>query len=206
MSDKELSGEEKRRRMKEQFKKTLREKKEFQEKVNKLRRLQNINTALDGMKMEDDSQDWIDRLDQETAFNEAKTEMALENAEQAAKDRADEAEIKAAVAMSEAEMQKLAAEEMVRKMKEEMAREAELGVTGGDAGDTQSRGLLNVEVSSEGKVEAKEADPVDSDRPARKMIPNLGDAVSEIKAVVENEAPATEAEAASKDSEGQTEE
>ena len=78
MSDKHLSGEEKRARMKEQFKKELRERKEFAEKVKKLRRLQNINNALDGMKMEDDSQDWIDKLNQETAFNEAKTEMALE--------------------------------------------------------------------------------------------------------------------------------
>ncbi len=155
MDEKHLSGEEKRRRMKEQYKKELRERKEFLDKVKGLRRMQSINQALDQMNPEDDTQDWIDKLNQETAFNEARTEMAIESA----KLEAEKADEEARFQMSEAEMQKLAAEEMVRKMKEEMEAEAR-------------GGLLSVEVTEEGEVTEKEeeADESAHDGPRRGML------------------------------------
>lgn len=196
--DKHLSGEEKRRRMKEQFKKELAERKEFANKVKNLRRLQNINNALDGMKMEDDSQDWIDRLDQETAMNEAKTEMALESAAQAAKDAEAEAEMEAIMQKSEAEMKKLAAEEMVRKMKEEMAREADLHTTGGGSEPvSKGGGLLNVEIGVDGEAVSKEAAERNLEKPARKMMADLsdsGETTEEVEAKAETPSAESEGE------------
>lgn len=154
MQDEQLSGEEKRQKMKEQFKKELREKKEFLEKVKGLRRVTSINKALEDMVPTDDSQDWIDKLNQETAFNDAKMEMALETANQKAADAATEAEN----VMDDAEIQKITAEEMVRKMKEEMAAE---------------RSMLNVEVQTDGDVTEKEIpeeDEPSDDNPRRRMI------------------------------------
>ena len=188
MSDKELSGEEKRMRMKEQFKKELRERKEFADKVKNLRRLQNINSALDGMKLEDDSEQWIDRLNQETAFNEAKTEIALDSASQAAIASNAEAEIEEAVKVSDAEMQKIAAEEMVRKMKEEMAREAALGTTGGGGATSPPRNLLGDEKPAADTPEAS------AERPARKMMAGIAAEFKEVEKAPEKEAPDTSEE------------
>lgn len=170
MSDKELSGEEKRRQMKEDFKKELQQRKEFMNKVKGLRRMQSINKALDDMTPEDDTQDWIDRLNTETAFSEAKTEMALDSAHAAAEKSEEEARFQ----MSEAEMQKLAAEEMVRKMKAEMAAEAEAATAGTSevSNDGQGGGLLNVEVQEDGSVTEKEVPKEDdvTEGPRRGML------------------------------------
>lgn len=156
MSDQHLSGEEKRRLMKEQFKKELRERKAFQEKVAQLRKQQNITKALEDMNYEDDSQDWIDKLNSETAFTEAKVEMALESAHIAAA----KAEAEKQLALDEEEMKKIAAEEMVQQMKEQIAAEAE-------------GKLLNVEVDPEsGETVEKQEPPQEEDvnRPRRGMM------------------------------------
>ena len=154
MDEQELSGEEKRRRMKEEYKKELRARKEFLDKVNGLRRVQSINKALSDMNVEDDSQEWIDKLNQESAFTEAKVEMAMESARLAEEDAKSEQQ----KALDEAEMQKLAAEEMVRKMKEEMAAEA-------------GRTLINVEIEDDGTVMEKEVEVEEEDEsPRRGMI------------------------------------
>lgn len=100
--------------MKEQFKQDLRQRQEFLKKVQNLRSQQNILKAIEGMKMEDDTDEWIRKLDEETAFREAKMEMALENAPKEAETHAPD---------PGPEMEKLIAEEMVRKMKEQMAAE-----------------------------------------------------------------------------------
>ncbi len=147
MSDKHLSGEEKRRKMKEQFKKELKERKEFINKVKGLRRMQSINKALEGMKMEDDSEQWIDQLNRDTAFQEAKTEMALEAANASTSDSATATEdFEKELAMSEAEMQKLTAEQMVARMKAEMAAEAEGGVASPNLSPTDDDNEVKVEI------------------------------------------------------------
>jgi|GEM_PF-2188774 len=165
--DKHLSGEEKRRRMKEQFKKELQARKEFADKVKNLRRQQRITEALEGMKMDDDSDQWIERLNQETAFAEAKTEMALEIAGSQVSIEEETPEEK--LAMSDAEMQKIAAEEMVAKMKAEMAAEAEAGTTTSTTAETATKDtesvsknadggrLIEVEIGEDGAVSGAES-------------------------------------------------
>lgn len=118
MDDRHLSGEEKRRRMKEEFKKDLQLRQEFLEKVKGLRHSQRINRALEDMNQQDDTQDWIDKLNGETAFMEAKTEIALE-AEKSLGDSAD-------FLKHEAELQKAVAESMVEKMKQDLMEEAKM--------------------------------------------------------------------------------
>lgn len=146
--DKHLSGEEKRRRMKEQFKKELQARKEFSDKVKNLRRQQRITEALEGMTMDDDSDQWIERLNQETAFAEAKTEMALEVAGSRVSIEEETTEEK--LAMSDAEMQKIAAEEMVAKMKAEMAAEAEAGIATPESNQTANKDAESVSKDAEG--------------------------------------------------------
>lgn len=155
MSDQHLSGEEKRRQMKEQFKKELRERKAFQEKAAQLRKQQNITQALESMVQEDDSQEWIDKLNSETAFSEARTEMALEAAEAAATQADNDEQIR----LGEEEMKKITAEELVQQMKEQMAAEAE-------------GKLINVEIDADsGEVtEAEEKEEEKDDRPRRGMM------------------------------------
>lgn len=109
-----MTGEEKRREMKEQYKRDLKLRKEFLEKAKTLRSQQNINKAISEMMegMNDDSDDWINQLNQETALTEAKFEMAL--------DQAKEAEQKLKDIANEAEMKRLQAESLVQQMKRDM--------------------------------------------------------------------------------------
>jgi hypothetical protein len=109
-----MTGEEKRRQLKEQYKRDLKLRKEFLEKAKTLRHQGRINKALGDMLegMNDDSQDWIDQLNQETALSEAKFDLFV--------DQASEAEKKAEQIAKEAEMQRIQAESMVEKMKREM--------------------------------------------------------------------------------------
>lgn len=124
--------------------------------------MNSITNALNDMKLEDDSEEWINKLNQETAFNEAKTEIALENAKQVA----EKAEQEEAFRMSEAEMQKIAAEEMVARMKAELASEEAGGLTGNSGfgnepvveqlAGKKTNALLSFDIDGEGNVLEKE--------------------------------------------------
>ncbi len=109
-----MTGEEKRRELKEQYKRDLKMRKDFLEKAKSLRSQQNINKALSEMMegMKDDSDEWINQLNQDTALTEAKFEMAL--------DQAQEAEQKLKDIANEAEMKRIQAESLVSQMKREM--------------------------------------------------------------------------------------
>jgi uncharacterized membrane protein len=134
MSEERPSGEEIRRKMKEEFKQDLRARKEFLEKVKRLRQTQRINEALSNMSVDDDTDDWINKLNEETAFMDAKTELALEGKKvinvpiegadgsvTTVPDPLAEEEID--LGPSEEELRKIAAEELVRQMKAEIAAE-----------------------------------------------------------------------------------
>ena len=123
MSDKHLSGEEKRRLLKEQYKKELMARKEFLRKTKSLRQMQNINRALEEMNPEDDTDEWINRLNEESAFTEAKMEMAAD----AAKERAE-------MEQTEEEMQEIIARNLVEQMKREMMEEG--GIQSTESGET----------------------------------------------------------------------
>ncbi len=140
------------------------------------------------MKVEDDSDQWIEQLNQETAFNEAKTEMALEAA--GAVNPEGEATTEQQLAMSEAEMQKLAAEQMVARMKAELAAEAEGGVASTnleaqpevEEAAASSR-LIEIEISDEGEVtnaEKSVESTANDDGPVRRMMGGAIDSVEDI--------------------------
>ena len=111
-----MTGEEKRRLLKEQYKKELQERRSFIEKAKALRKMQRINKAITDMEsaMHDDSDEWIDILNQETALSEAKMEMLMEEASVSEeRKKLDEIQM-------QAELAKKSAEDLVRQMKIEL--------------------------------------------------------------------------------------
>ena len=82
MDDKFLSGEEKRAKLKEAYKKDLQERKSFLEKVNAQKHLNQISSTLEDMTKRligDDTDEWIQKLNQESALADAKMDMVLGN-------------------------------------------------------------------------------------------------------------------------------
>jgi hypothetical protein len=110
--DKNLSGEEKRRLLKEEYKRELLARKEFLGKVKNLKQSQKIQKALSEMQPQDDTDEWTDRLNQETALSEARLDVALDSAT-TQKEKIQRIE-------DEVEIQKLAAKDLVFQMKKEL--------------------------------------------------------------------------------------
>ncbi len=109
-----MTGEEKRKQLKEQYKKELQARKEFKEKVERLRKLKNLNSAVTDMTtaLGDDSDDWIRKIDEETAFMEAKTEMAMDSESTLDKEITN--------LQQQVEVEKMTAKDLVNEMKREM--------------------------------------------------------------------------------------
>ena len=109
-----MTGEEKRRLMKEQYKKDLKQRKAFLEDAKRLRHSARLNKAvsemMDGV-TKDDSDDWIQKLNEESALTEAKMEMFMDDL--TSEDKIDKL-------AKEAEAEKFSAEQMVLQMKREM--------------------------------------------------------------------------------------
>lgn len=135
--------------MKEQFKKDLKERKDFLDKVENLRKLQNINNALSNMQQEDDTDEWIGKLNEESAFTEAKMEIALESAKGVGQELASEKEIETFVA-----------EELIAQLKKEIAAES-------------GQQVPEEKASSKTEAPAEENTEAASDRPPRKMLDDL---------------------------------
>jgi ribosomal protein L25 (general stress protein Ctc) len=177
MSENRPSGEEQRKKMKEEFKKDLLARKEFLEKVRRLRQTQRINDALNNMSVDDDTDEWINKLNEETAFMDAKTELATEgrNAVINVPIEGPDGEINTSPVVpaeidlgpSEAELQKIAAEEMVRQMKAEMAEEQ------GRTAIRTPRTTDSAPVSPKGKDAVNDAEEPSEDRPYRKMMNDI---------------------------------
>ena len=114
MTDEERRKLEK-ERMKEEFKQDLKLRQEFLNKVKESRNTQMLNDAVSNIVSAfggDDSDEWIGKLNQETALNEAKVDMALENAATVHQELDRLAK--------QAEMEKLAAQQLVEQMKRQM--------------------------------------------------------------------------------------
>ena len=128
-----MTGEEKRRKLKEemkaQYKRDLQLRKEFLNQAENLKRSQKLNQSISEIVggLEDDSDDWINQLNQNSAVTEAKLDMMLGEASETAKELDKLAK--------EAESQKFAAEDLVRQMKEEMGMLPK-EVPAEEAGDT----------------------------------------------------------------------
>lgn len=77
------SNEEMIKRLKEEELKELKKRKEILERVKQQKKLQSLNKSMaeleNLLENNDDTQEWIDKLNQETLENEVKTEMFLEN-------------------------------------------------------------------------------------------------------------------------------
>ncbi len=111
-----MTGEEKRRLLKEQYKRDLLARKDFLEKAKQLRKSQKMTGAIteitSSLNMED-TDVWIEHLNRESAITEAKMEISMDLAKESGEDL-----LKAQV--TEAEQQKLSAELLVLQMKKEM--------------------------------------------------------------------------------------
>lgn len=107
-----MTSEEYRNMLKEQYKKDLRERKQFLDKVEQLKKQQTLLNAIEKMNPEDDTDDWMQKLNQETAFMEAKTELAMGAVEEQKK-QIESME-------NQAEMEKLAAQQLIIEMKKQM--------------------------------------------------------------------------------------
>ncbi|RMG30962.1 MAG: hypothetical protein D6730_01860 [Bacteroidetes bacterium] len=114
-----MTGEEKRRLLKEKYKEELKQRKEFLKKVEALKRSHKLNEAIQNITsgLNDDTDDWISKLDEETALSEAKMEMALSEAQR-------QQELLDQLA-KEAEMQKIQAKNLVEEMKKSMGLASE---------------------------------------------------------------------------------
>lgn len=109
-----MTGEEKRQRLKEQYKRDLQLRKEFLDKAKGMRPQAKINQSLNEMMdaFKDDSEEWIGKLNEGSALSEAKFEMALDSAAEAEKELESLAH--------EAEMEKLRARKLVEEMKRDL--------------------------------------------------------------------------------------
>lgn len=110
-----MTGEEKRQQLKEQYKQDLIQRKAFLEKVRQLSKIQRINKALSDMESAitgDDSDEWIQKLNQDSAINEAQLDMALDQALKSGQNMQD--------LMQQVEKERASATDLVKQMKKEM--------------------------------------------------------------------------------------
>jgi len=111
-----MTGEEYRKKLKEQmkqeFKDDLKKRREFLGKMKELKQSEKMRKAVEGLTFEDDTDEWISKLNEESAFNDAKVEMALDMKLEEEKKRKQRLE-------DELEMQKLTAQSLVEEMKKE---------------------------------------------------------------------------------------
>ena len=119
MEDRNLSGEEKRKKMKEEFKRDLELRKDFLEKVKGLRGQTRITNAMNEMSQEDDTDSWIEKLNSETAFHEAKAEIAMEAVNINVTDGIESMKV-------DEDLEKVVAETMVEKMKRDLLEETKM--------------------------------------------------------------------------------
>jgi hypothetical protein len=120
MAEKRPTGEEMRQKMKEQYKQDLRKRKEFLDSAKEYKRTKTLSDAVVEIQSagEDDTDVWVEKLNQDSAVTEAKMEMALDSTN--VTPPSPKVEVSAA---TEAEMRKIQAQELVRQMKAEMEAE-----------------------------------------------------------------------------------
>jgi hypothetical protein len=169
MAEKRLSGEEQRAKMKEEYKKDLQKRKQFLEDVKEHKRQKTLTDAvisITSANENDDTDVWVEKLNQESAITEAKMEMALDSSGMSSSSPvADEKE---RLALSDAEIRKIKAAELVAQMKAEMS---------GQSNPQSNPEPPKVELKKEPTPETKQVDPESGtsvdDRPSRKMLEDI---------------------------------
>jgi phage shock protein A len=168
MAEKRLSGEEQRAKMKEAYKDDLRKRKQFLEDVKEHNRVKTLSDAvinITSANENDDTDVWVEKLNEKSALSEAKMEMALDSANVSSSPIADERE---RLALSDAEIRKLKAAELVAQMKAEM-----LGQSQPQTNAEPPKVELKKEVAPESKPLDPESGAALDDRPARKMLEDI---------------------------------
>lgn len=113
-----MAGEEERKQRKEQikeaYKRELQKRKELLEQAKRLRHSRNINQAVQGITgaLNDDTDEWIRKLDEASALTEAKFELAMDSASSSVDELEQE--------RKQAEADKFSAEQLLNNMKQEM--------------------------------------------------------------------------------------
>ncbi len=168
MAEKRLSGEEQRAKMKEAYKDDLRKRKQFLEDVKEHKRVKTLSDAvieITSANEKDDTDVWVEKLNEKSALSEAKMEMALDSTEVA---RSPAVEEKERLAMSDAEIRKIKAAELVAQMKAEMM---------GQSNPKSNAEPPKVELKKETAPEVPAVDPesgaLTEDRPSRKMLEDI---------------------------------
>jgi hypothetical protein len=123
MAEKKLSSEEQRAKMKEEYKKDLRLRKQFLEDVKEHKRQKTLTDAvveITSANEQDDTDVWVEKLNQESALTEAKMEMALDSSGTGSGLPSEKERLE----LSDAELRKIKAQELVNQMKAEMSGNA----------------------------------------------------------------------------------
>ena len=110
-----MTGEEKRKQMKEAYKQELKKRQEFLDQAKKLRSSRKINEAIQqitGAMTNDDSDEWIEKLNMDSAVTEAKMDMFLDSTRDTSK--------KIDQLANETELAKSSAQNLIDEMKKEM--------------------------------------------------------------------------------------
>ena len=110
-----MTGEEKRKQMKEAYKQELKKRQEFLDQAKKLRSSRKINEAIQqitGAMTNDDSDEWIEKLNMDSAVTEAKMDMFLDSTSDTSK--------KIDQLANETELAKSSAQNLIDEMKKEM--------------------------------------------------------------------------------------
>ncbi|MEM9986938.1 MAG: hypothetical protein AAF804_17730 [Bacteroidota bacterium] len=113
-----MTGEERRKQLKEQmkeaYKKDILKRREILEQAKRLRSSSKLNSAIQNITsaLHDDSDDWIEKLNQESALTEAKMDLALDEALASNQKLNDLAK--------KAEAEKFSSTQLIDEMKKEM--------------------------------------------------------------------------------------
>lgn len=151
--------------MKEEYKQDLRKRKEFLDSVKEYKRTKTLSDAvvdISNASTQDDTDVWIEKVNEKAAITEAKMEVAM--------DSSVEVEVvppkQQVSAATEAEMRKIQAAELVKQMKAEMEAEA-----------AKSNPPAVVETPKQeapaAEVPAEESKPVGEELPPRKLLDGI---------------------------------
>jgi hypothetical protein len=168
MAEKRLSGEEQRAKMKEAYKRDLQLRKQFLDDVKEHKRQKTLTDAvveITSANEKDDTDVWVEKLNQESAISEAKMEMALDSSGISSSSAVDE---QSRLAMSDAEIRKLKAQELVAQMKAEMEATSKPPVS-----NPEPPKVDLAKSAPENKVVDAESGAPTDDRPARKMLEDI---------------------------------
>jgi phage shock protein A len=168
MAEKRLSGEEQRAKMKEAYKRDLQQRKQFLDDVKEHKRQKTLTdavVAITSANEQDDTDVWVEKLNEKSAISEAKMEMAMDSISVSGSPVVEE---QARLAMSDAEIRKIKAQELVAQMKAEME-----GASHPPQSNPEPPKVELEKSTPENKVvEAESGAPLD-DRPSRKMLEDI---------------------------------